>query len=77
MLSIRKLRRCDECFFVIRLTPRGVSRGTCKLRSSRRLFRSSYSFGAPLATSMRNHAGTSTTRTDIYHILTVGIAKVF
>jgi hypothetical protein len=37
----------------------------------------SYSFGAPLATSMRNHTGTAVQRSDIYHILTIGIAKAF
>ncbi|MGN6108276.1 MAG: SH3 domain-containing protein [Kofleriaceae bacterium] len=33
------------------------------------------SFGAPLATSMRNHMGTDTTRTDYFHAVTIGIAK--
>jgi len=37
----------------------------------------SYSFGAPLATSMRNHTGTAVERSDTYHIVTVGVAKAF
>jgi len=34
-------------------------------------------FGAPVASSMRNHMGTNVTRTDIFHMLTFGIAKPF
>lgn len=37
----------------------------------------SYDFGAPMATSMRNHTGTDVTRSDTFHILTVGINKAF
>jgi hypothetical protein len=36
-----------------------------------------YSFGAPLASSMRVHGGTSTARTDVFHGVTVGVAKAF
>lgn len=34
-------------------------------------------FGAPVASSMRNHMGTNVKRTDIFHMLTFGIAKPF
>jgi hypothetical protein len=34
-------------------------------------------FGAPMMSSMRNHMGTSVARTDIFHIITFGIAKPF
>ncbi len=34
-------------------------------------------FGAPLDTSMRGHTGTSVARTDVFHGVTVGIAKAF
>jgi hypothetical protein len=34
-------------------------------------------FGAPVTTSMRNHMGTNVKRTDIFHMLTFGIAKPF
>jgi hypothetical protein len=34
-------------------------------------------FGPPLATSTRGHMGTRTTRTDFFHVITVGIAKPF
>ena len=37
----------------------------------------SYDFGAPLAGSMRVHTGTAITRTDIFHGVTVGVAKAF
>jgi hypothetical protein len=37
----------------------------------------SVSFGAVEPTSMRNHMGTSVARTDISHMLTVGVAKAF
>ncbi|HEU0029596.1 MAG TPA: SH3 domain-containing protein [Kofleriaceae bacterium] len=36
-----------------------------------------YSFGAPVDTSMRGHMGTDVKRTDIFHAVTVGIAKAF
>ena len=34
-------------------------------------------FGAPVATSMRGHTGTSVSRTDTFHVFAVGIAKAF
>ena len=34
-------------------------------------------FGAPVATSMRGHTGTSVSRTDVFHVVTVGVAKAF
>jgi hypothetical protein len=34
-------------------------------------------FGAPLASSTRGHMGTSVARTDIFHMLSFGIAKPF
>ena len=37
----------------------------------------SLSFGAPIATSMRMHTGTSVARTDLNHTIAVGIAKAF
>ncbi|MBA3539739.1 MAG: hypothetical protein H0T79_08915, partial [Deltaproteobacteria bacterium] len=37
----------------------------------------SVQFGAPVPTSLRNHMGTSVSRTDIFHMLTVGISKGF
>ncbi|MBA3458387.1 MAG: SH3 domain-containing protein [Deltaproteobacteria bacterium] len=37
----------------------------------------SLKFGAPVATSMRGHAGTSVARTDLNHTIAVGIAKAF
>jgi hypothetical protein len=37
-----------------------------------------YNFGTPLATSMRGHMGTGDVkRTDIFHGVTVGVAKAF
>ncbi|MBA2544515.1 MAG: hypothetical protein H0V17_33035 [Deltaproteobacteria bacterium] len=38
-----------------------------------------YDFGTPSTTSMRGHdaAGTSTGRTDVFHAVTVGVAKAF
>jgi len=36
-----------------------------------------YAFGAPLATSMRAHTGTDVNRTDVFHAVTVGVAKAF
>lgn len=36
-----------------------------------------YNFGAPLASSMRGHMGDSTARTDVFHAVTVGVAKAF
>jgi hypothetical protein len=35
------------------------------------------SFGAPIATSMRGHTGTSVSRKDTNHTVAVGIAKAF
>jgi len=37
----------------------------------------SYDFGPPMTGSMRVHMGTDTTRTDIFHTVTFGIAKGF
>jgi hypothetical protein len=37
----------------------------------------SLSFGAPVATSMRNHMGTGVARTDLNHTVAVGIEKAF
>ena len=37
----------------------------------------SLSFGAPVATSMRGHTGTSASRTDLNHLIAFGIAKAF
>lgn len=37
----------------------------------------SYSFGAPVMTSMRGHTGTSVARSDTFHAVAVGIAKAF
>ncbi|MEO7092298.1 MAG: SH3 domain-containing protein [Polyangiales bacterium] len=37
----------------------------------------SLSFGAPVATSMRGHTGTSVSRKDVNHTVAVGIAKAF
>ena len=37
----------------------------------------SIDFGAPIASSMRNHMGTNVTRTDIIHMVTFGVAKPF
>jgi len=34
-------------------------------------------FGPPLATSMRGHTGNNVTRTDIFHLVSVGILKPF
>jgi hypothetical protein len=34
-------------------------------------------FGPPLASSMRGHMGNNVTRTDIFHMVTVGVAKPF
>jgi hypothetical protein len=34
-------------------------------------------FGAPMMSSMRNHMGTNVSRTDIFHMITFGIAKPF
>jgi hypothetical protein len=34
-------------------------------------------FGAPLASSMRMHMGTNTTRTDFFHMVTVGVGMPF
>lgn len=36
-----------------------------------------YDFGAPMAGSMRTHMGTDTSRTDIFHTITFGLAKGF
>jgi len=36
-----------------------------------------YDFGAPMAGSMRTHMGTDTSRTDIFHTVTFGLAKGF
>ena len=38
-----------------------------------------YAFGAPLAGSMRGHTATATdvNRTDVFHGVTVGVAKAF
>jgi len=36
-----------------------------------------YDFGPPLMSSMRAHTGTDTTRTDIFHTVTFGLAKGF
>lgn len=37
----------------------------------------SLTFGAPVATSMRGHAGTSVSRKDVNHTVAVGVAKAF
>ena len=37
----------------------------------------SIDFGAPLASSTRMHMGTDVQRTDVFHVLTVGVAKPF
>lgn len=37
----------------------------------------SLAFGAPVATSMRMHTGTSVSRTDVNHTVAIGIAKAF
>lgn len=37
----------------------------------------SYDFGAPMATSMRNHTGTAVSRTDVFHSITVGLQRPF
>lgn len=37
----------------------------------------SYSFGAPMATSMRDHTGTDVSRSDIFHSITVGLQRPF
>ncbi|NVB81536.1 MAG: hypothetical protein HOV81_24290, partial [Kofleriaceae bacterium] len=34
-------------------------------------------FGAPLATSQRGHMGTAVSRTDIFHMVTFGLAMPF
>jgi hypothetical protein len=34
-------------------------------------------FGAPLASSTRGHMGTNVARTDIFHMVSLGIAKPF
>jgi SH3-like domain-containing protein len=62
---------CLGALFTYRWKPDMDLQGTYDLNYG------SYDFGPPLATSMRAHTGTDTTRTDIFHTVTFGIAKGF